>query len=384
MTARILAIAAALVCGVIVACAGLGGVLLTGGSAAANCVPGPAGSGTPSRPSGPTAPPSGPLPAIDQWDPVQVGNAATIISVGVARALPARAWVIAVATAMQESSLRNLPGGDRDSVGLFQQRPSQGWGTVAQLTDSVYAAGKFYDKLVTIPNWQTLPLTEAAQAVQISAFPDAYTRWEPDAVTIVQTLTGQAGGVAACNISISGQGWTQPVQAHVGSGFRTADRPTHDGVDLIAARGTPIHAASAGTVSRVRCNAADRNTRQPWGCDRDGDPNQTVGCGWYVDIDHPGGVVTRYCHMLTQPLVREGQTVAAGEVIGIVGSSGHSSSPHLHYEVHISGDGSHDHSLDSAKDPVWFMVLVDAPLDVADHWPPNNDIAGHRSFAEPT
>lgn len=381
MTSRFLALAAALVCAIIAVCAGLTGALLTSGTAAANCVPTaptsqpatqpvtqPAtqpASQPSARPVGPTSAPIGPLPAIGRWDAAQVGSAATIISVGVSRGLPVRAWVIAVATAMQESTLRNLPGGDRDSVGLFQQRPSQGWGTVAQLTDPLYAAGKFYDKLVTIPSWQTLSLAEAAQAVQTSAFPDAYAQWEPEAVTLVQTLTGQTGGIAACDIAVSGAGWTRPVQAHVGSGFRTADRPAHDGVDLIAARGTPIRAASAGTVSRVRCNAVDRDTREPWGCDRDGDPEQTVGCGWYVDIDHPSGVVTRYCHMLTQPLVREGQPVAAGEVLGVVGSSGHSSGPHLHYEVHISGDGSHDHSPASAKDPVWFMALVDAPLDVS-------------------
>ena len=146
MTGRILALAAALVCAVVLICSGLTGVLFTGGSAAANCTPNlPAAS----QPAGQPAPsaPSGPFPAVGRWDATQVGNAATIISVGVSRRLPARGWVIAVATAMQESSLRNLSGGDRDSVGLFQQRPSQGWGSVEQLTDPVYAAGKFYDTL---------------------------------------------------------------------------------------------------------------------------------------------------------------------------------------------------------------------------------------------
>ncbi|MEV4511545.1 M23 family metallopeptidase [Dactylosporangium sp. NPDC049525] len=360
MTGRVLAFAAVLVCGIVLACAGLAGVVFTGGSASANCAPVQPASQAAGQP--PPSAPSGPFPAVGQWDSAQVGNAATVISVGVQRQLPARAWVIAIATAMQESSLRNLSGGDRDSVGLFQQRPSQGWGTVEQLMDPVYAAGKFYDKLVTIPNWQTLPLTEAAQAVQISALPDAYARWEPDAVTIVQTLTGLTGGLAACGITISAEGWTQPVKAKPGSGFRTADRPTHDGVDLMANRGTPIHAASAGTVSRVRCNATDIRIGQPWGCDRDGDPDLTRGCGWYVDIEHPGGVVTRYCHMLTHPMVTEGQPVAIGQVIGVVGTSGHSSGPHLHYEVHLTTDGSHDHSSASAKDPVWWQAAVGAPL----------------------
>ncbi|MFG2043950.1 M23 family metallopeptidase [Dactylosporangium sp. NPDC048998] len=365
MTSRVLALAAALVCGIILICAGLAGAVFTYGSAAgcASALPGtapPAGQ----PPAGPPSP-SGPFPAIGRWDATQVGNAATVITVGVTRQLPARAWVIAVATAMQESSLRNIASGDRDSVGLFQQRPSQGWGTVELLLDPVYAAGRFYDKLVTIPNWQTMPLTEAAQAVQVSGLPDAYAQWEPDAVTIVQTLTGLTGGSigpAACNVTVSPEGWTQPVHAKPGSGFRTPQRPAHDGVDLMAARGTPIHAASAGTVSRVRCNAVDARTGADWGCDRDGDPELTRGCGWYVDIDHPGGVVTRYCHMLTHPAVIEGQPVAAGDVIGVVGTSGHSSGPHLHYEVHVTTDGSHDHGRGSAVDPVWWQAEVGAPL----------------------
>ena len=110
-------------------------------------------------------------------------------------------WIIAVATAMQESSLVNLTGGDRDSVGLFQQRPSQGWGTPEQLHDPTYAAGKFYDKLLTVAGWQTMPLTEAAQAVQRSAYPEAYAKWEQPATTLVihlvSTLWGPGGGPSA-------------------------------------------------------------------------------------------------------------------------------------------------------------------------------------------
>ncbi|MEV6931599.1 M23 family metallopeptidase [Dactylosporangium sp. NPDC051485] len=366
MTSRILALIACLVCAVILICAGLTGVLFTGGGAAASCAPHPNGSNrSTAQPPATATAVGGVFPSIGLWDATEVGNAAAIIAVGVQRQLPARAWVIAVATAMQESSLRNIRYGDRDSVGLFQQRPSQGWGSVEQLMDPAYAAGKFYDKLLTIDGWQSMPLTEAAQQVQVSAFPDAYAKWEPDAVTIVQTLTGLTGALAACNITLSAEGWTQPVAAHVGSGFRTADRPTHDGVDLIAARGTPIHAASAGVVSRVRCNAVDVRTGADWGCDRDGDPQLTRGCGWYVDIDHPGGVVTRYCHMLTHPAVTEGQPVAAGDIIGVTGSSGHSSGPHVHYETHLSADGGHDHSPASAVDPVPFMAAVGAPLGVS-------------------
>ena len=96
--------------------------------------------------------------------------------------------VIALATAMQESSLRNLSWGGRDSVGLFQQRPSTGWGTVEELTDPAHAAYLFFEGrsgytrgLLDISGWESMPLTQAAQRVQISAYPDAYAKWESSA-----------------------------------------------------------------------------------------------------------------------------------------------------------------------------------------------------------
>jgi hypothetical protein len=93
---------------------------------------------------------------------------------------------------MQESGLRNLDFGDRDSLGLFQQRPSQGWGTPAQILDPTYAATKFYQKLIAVPGWRQLPLTVAAQRVQVSAYPDAYAKWEPDARAVVATVVPDA------------------------------------------------------------------------------------------------------------------------------------------------------------------------------------------------
>jgi hypothetical protein len=119
----------------------------------------------------------------EQW-----GNARTIADVAVRRGLPERAVVIALATAMQESTLRNLPYGDRDSLGLFQQRPSQGWGTPAQVQDPVYAAGIFYDRLVQVPGWDTMRLTDAAQLVQRSGFPEAYQRWDGFAQSLAVAL----------------------------------------------------------------------------------------------------------------------------------------------------------------------------------------------------
>ena len=122
----------------------------------------------------------------------QVANAAIIAQVGRDRGLPDRAVVIALATAQQESRLRNLDYGDRDSLGLFQQRPSQGWGTEAQVQDPVYAAGKFYDWLVTVPGWETGRLTDVAQAVQRSGFPELYQQHEAMAVELTAALGPEA------------------------------------------------------------------------------------------------------------------------------------------------------------------------------------------------
>ncbi len=118
----------------------------------------------------------------------QTGHAATIARVARERGLPDRAVVIALATAMQESRLRNLDYGDRDSLGLFQQRPSQGWGTPAQVQDPVYAAGRFYDHLVQVPDWQTGDLTLVADTVQRSAYPLAYRQWSDMAQALSSAL----------------------------------------------------------------------------------------------------------------------------------------------------------------------------------------------------
>jgi hypothetical protein len=131
------------------------------------------------------------------WDGEQTGNAALIVAVGRARGVPAWGWVVAVATAMQESRLRNLPGGDRDSIGLFQQRLSQGWGGTTQLRSPAYQAGKFYDALLAVPGWQAMPLTQAADLVQRSAFPSAYARWTRPATVLVARLTAAHAGTAS-------------------------------------------------------------------------------------------------------------------------------------------------------------------------------------------
>lgn len=118
-------------------------------------------------------------------------NAQTIISTGLSLDVPQRGLVIAMAAAIQESRLVNLTGGDQDSLGLFQQRPSQGWGTAKQILNPRHAATQFFTRLLQTPNWQSLPLTDAAQAVQHSGLPDAYAQWEQAATTIVAALQGK-------------------------------------------------------------------------------------------------------------------------------------------------------------------------------------------------
>lgn len=141
--------------------------------------------------------PAGTQPGFSQWSASQVTNAATIIRAGQAAHIPVYGQVIAVATAMQESDLDNLDYGDRDSLGLFQQRPSQGWGTPAQVMDPVHAAGQFYAHLELVRGWQQMPLTEAAQAVQASGAPTAYAKWQVPAEDLVQHITGGGTGPVA-------------------------------------------------------------------------------------------------------------------------------------------------------------------------------------------
>src|SRR5262245_5991556 len=170
----------------------------------------------------------------------QTRNAAVIISVGQRMKIPARGWVIAVATALQESNLINLgdlgADNDHDSLGLFQQRPSQGWGTPLQIMNPEYASGAFYTALRKVAGWTTMPLTEAAQRLQRSAFADAYAKHEARAASIVAAaLTG--AGVCDGGDGEGGAGAPLP------SGFTLpADTPAAVVAAIVwalAQRGTP-------------------------------------------------------------------------------------------------------------------------------------------------
>ncbi|WP_405818027.1 C40 family peptidase [Streptomyces sp. NBC_01390] len=169
------------------------------------------------------------VPGLD--DPAeQVPNAKTIQATGVAMNIPARGQIVALATALQESGLRNLTYGDRDSLGLFQQRPSQGWGTANEILDPVHASSKFYEALEKVSGWQSLSVTQAAQTVQKSGYPEAYAKWEPLATALqqaIEPLLSEAGGTSP-SPSPSGSGSTGSPPASTAGGCTSGG----DGTDF--------------------------------------------------------------------------------------------------------------------------------------------------------
>jgi hypothetical protein len=196
------------------------------------------------------------------WDVEQVANAATIVAVGRAKNVPPWGWVVAVAAAIQESRLRNLPGGDRDSLGVFQQRPSVGWGTPAQLTSPTYQAGKFYDALLAVPDWQRLPLTDAAQAVQRSGFPGAYAQWMQTAIRLVTTTT-----VAGSGSSRAKAGDLEQFVSSQGCPLTGGDgQQSGAGVSLPAGFALPAGTPPA-VVTAIGWALAQRGTPYSWGGD---------------------------------------------------------------------------------------------------------------------
>ncbi len=173
---------------------------ITEAAEAATSAPAPAQTPAAPAPAAVVAPTPAVVAPVAGLDQAQMNNAKRIVDVGRSMGLPQRAWVIAVACAMQESNLYNLAstalpesynyenegsGSDHDSVGLFQQRPSSGWGSVRQIMNPEYAATQFYQGLVRVSGWQSMALTYAAQAVQISAYPEAYAKHETRAQAIV-------------------------------------------------------------------------------------------------------------------------------------------------------------------------------------------------------
>jgi hypothetical protein len=156
----------------------------------------------------------------------QANNAAIIAAVGMSHGFGVQGVTVGIATAIQESSLRNLDYGDRDSLGLFQQRPSQGWGTEEQIMDPHYSASMFFLALDRVEGWEDMSLTDAAQAVQISGFPDAYADHEQEALAWATAFTG-GNAVVDCSVSAANAGSAQAVSERIawdfGSGRYTVE-----------------------------------------------------------------------------------------------------------------------------------------------------------------
>ncbi len=299
------------------------------------------------------------VPGLDDQ---QVAHAATVIDVGRTRGLPDQAIVIAVATALQESRLHvyandglggdlapdqrgigrsmQLPheavGSDHGSLGLFQQQWPW-WGSMTQLMDPATSAGLFYDSLVRIRGWQRLPVTVAAQAVQHSAYPDAYADDEPLARRLLHGSTdpivctsGPEGAIAYP--LPTGSGYVdQHNFAATGGHWASA----HTGTDLAVACGTPVLAATDGNV-RIR-------TDQPW------------AGPWLVQVNTaPGGVTTWYAH-LRRVTVSAGAHVRTGDRLGEVGDLGNATGCHLHFEVHPHDGGIYDDPVDPSA---WLATHV--------------------------
>ncbi|MFD5256861.1 C40 family peptidase [Streptomyces bobili] len=149
----------------------------------------------------------------------QVPNAQTIVAAGLSLDVPKKGQIVALATAMQESRLRNLNYGDRDSLGLFQQRPSQGWGSAQQIRDPVYASEQFYKHLLKVIGWQQVTVTQAAQAVQKSGYPDAYAQWENLATALQEAIAKTFPGGGADQGKQPSTGTSDCAPGQDGSGF---------------------------------------------------------------------------------------------------------------------------------------------------------------------
>jgi hypothetical protein len=167
----------------------------------------------------------------------QAHFASIIAGVSVRRGLPPRAASIALATAYQETGIRNLNYGDLDSVGLFQQRPSAGWGTKQQVMDPYYATGKFYDALVKIKGWESADINDVAQQVQRSGYPEAYGDHEADARVLASALTGQSPAGFSCLDRSGAPGDAKALRRDLQRTFGNVDDSAKGSVITIQARG---------------------------------------------------------------------------------------------------------------------------------------------------
>jgi hypothetical protein len=188
------------------------------------------------------------------FSPEQSANAATITGVALKRGLPAHAAAIANATAITESKLRNVRFGDLDSLGLFQQRPSQGWGTKEQILDPVHATNKFYDALVKIDGYEAMEITKVAQQVQRSGFPEAYADHEQEGRVLASTLAGQSAGGIGCRLDAATASTPAPtlakrLTAELGVPAKV------QGADVVATGRSALEAWAAGSWAVAHAEA---------------------------------------------------------------------------------------------------------------------------------
>lgn len=296
-------------------------------------------------------------------DRQQLTYAATIITVGAQTDGVGRSGiVVALMAALTESRLRMLAnssaypesadypndgeGSDHDSLGLFQMRPTAGWGTVAELMDANYQTRAFYGGpngpnypsprgLLDVPDWQSMDPGEAAQAVEVSAYPDRYTNYHPVAEAVLGALTRRtattAGGIPLEDVAettrlvfpLPSGTWVTTNRFGWRSDPFTGEPDFHSGTDLAAVDGTPIFAVADGVVSYADFSA---------------------GYGGLIIIEHTIGgqrIASAYAHMWQNGIyVTAGDRVVGGQQIGDVGSSGKSTGAHLHFEIRPGGTNS--------------------------------------------
>ena len=193
------------------------------------------------------------------WAPDQASNAAAITAIAVQREMPPRAATIAIATAMQESKVRNVKFGDRDSLGLFQQRPSQGWGTAEQILDPEYSTNKFYDVLEKVKGYESMDIAQAAQKVQRSAAGEAYAQHEAQARVTASALSGQTHGGMVCALEDPGTpGDPGEVAALVEKDFGISAKEGRSSVTVEAGSDDLAWAVGSWAVARAADTGATR------------------------------------------------------------------------------------------------------------------------------
>lgn len=245
----------------------------------------------------------------------QIPNAETIQATGIAMKVPARGQIVALATALQESGLRNLDYGDRDSLGLFQQRPSQGWGTAAEVRDPVHASTKFYEGLLKVSGWQSMTIAQAAQEVQKSGYPDAYAKWEPLATAlqkaIAKSLSQNGSSSKDSDTSSEAEKTATSTTAGCGTGEDGSSfGPIPEGA---APEGYEIPASAPKSVrTAIRWGLGQLGTPYQWGgacsAPHGQDPMGRCDCSSLMQASYKAGGVSISRTTYTQ--VREGKAVS--------------------------------------------------------------------------